>query len=87
MSFFDFIAFITIVHIHELSIETQWSITEMAVVHQQLNDLIVTRHQCIKEIVRSVYKIDSYVWWSGNKYLWVLYSKLNMRLIAICQAT
>ena len=33
----------------------------------ELNDLIVTRHQCIKEIVKSVYKIDSYVWWSGNE--------------------
>ena len=67
MSFFDFITFIAIVHIHEFSIETQWSITEMTVVHQKLNDLIVTRHQCIKEIVKSVYKIESYVWWSGNK--------------------
>ena len=65
MSFF--MTFITIVHIHEFSIETQWSITEMAVVHQKLNDLIVTRHQCIKEIVKYVYKIDSYVWWSGNE--------------------
>ena len=23
----------------------------------------------------------------GNKYLWVLYGELNMRLIAFCQAT
>ena len=67
MSFFDFIWFITILHIHEFYIETQWSITEMTVVHQKLNDLIVTRHQCINEIVKSIYKIDSYVWWSGNE--------------------
>ena len=46
---------------NEFSIETQWSITEMAVVHQKLNDLIVNGHHCIKEIVKSVYKIDSYV--------------------------
>ena len=67
MSFFDFVAFITIVHIREFLIETQWSITEMTVVHQKLYDLIVIRHQCIEEIVKSVYKIDSYVWWSDNK--------------------
>ena len=51
MSFFDFVAFITIVHIHEFSIETQWSITEMAVVHRKLNDFIVSRHQCIKKLL------------------------------------
>ena len=67
MSFFDFITFMTIVHIYEFSIATQWSVIEMAVVHQKLNDPIVTRHQCIKEIVKSVYKIDSYVWWSDNE--------------------
>ena len=67
MSFFDFITFMTIVHIHAFSIETQESITEMTVLHQKLNDHIVSRHQCIKENVKFVYKIDSYVWWSGNE--------------------
>ena len=67
MSFFDFVVFITIAHIHYFSIETQWSITEMTAVHQKPNDIIVTRYQCIEEIDSSAYKIDSYVRWSDNK--------------------
>ena len=67
MSFFELDTFITIVHIHEFSIEIRWSITELTVVHQKLNALIGTRYQCIKEIAKYVYRIDSYVWWSGNE--------------------
>ena len=44
MSFSNFVAFITIVHIHEFSIGTQWSITEMTFVHQKLNDLTIPLH-------------------------------------------
>ena len=39
----------------------------MAVLYQKLNDLIVTRHQCIKYIVKSVYKIYSFVRRSDNE--------------------
>ena len=39
-----------------------------SIVHELLNDIIVTRHQCIEEIAKYFYKIDSYVWWSNNEW-------------------
>ena len=49
--------------------ETQCNITEMANICRKVNDIIVTRHQRIKNIVKSIYKFVSYVWWSNNERL------------------
>ena len=66
MNLFEFVVFTTIEHDHEFSIKIPWSVAKIAVIYQKLNDHIVTRHQYTKEIVISIYKIDSYVWWSDN---------------------